>query len=438
MSIKKFIQEASLRGNKSTPDQYLNSIDSRAAQSLGTEAPPQLIRKMIQLGGTIKRLQNQIGPSGLAQLEKLAERTILDAYGSILGNTKLKISFPKDSEIPEMLQPVPAEPKNLKKLTDQGIIDEIMKRKISNNITQGEAKNSKKMLVMPEVRDGLRQIFGQAAGDEYLAAIKEITDVASSLDWKIPAQAQLEMWKNDRSGFAGSVKVDWEGPTADEDAAKKVLNDLANKDLENIDTDSVLGESTPVITAIGTDFAMLLHETIKGIYELIASAGIPDDEETAQTVLMNTDTLSDELEDLRYGPFLAADLRDFINSIPEADSVENMREYVFGKLMQLPAEEFLDLMKQIFAKEEGAKLQIRAMILDIKNELQDWEYGAAMNRYDDEAITVEEPEADQPAEEDDEIDFANMTKSELDAMINKALDSGDIELLNKLSKHIKE
>jgi hypothetical protein len=441
-TIKKFLQEASLRGNKATSDEYLRGIENRASQDIrGTEQRlgPDMGRFM-QMVGEVQRMQNS-APNIKSRLEALAEKTIMDAYGSILGDTVLNIKFPKDQAIPDMMEEAPdqPEPAAVKKLEDQGLIDEVQKRKISNNITQGEAKNAKRMLVMPEVREGLVQIFGEEAGLKYLSMLSKITDIASALDWKIPMEVQKEMWTRDKSGFAGSVKVTWENPNTDEDLAKKILDDLEQGDMDNSPAaEEAIGNMQPTINALGTDFAMLLHEAIKGIYELIASAGIPEDEGSAETVLGNTDTLADEIEDLRYGPYLAADLRDFINQFPEASTVDNMREFVFGKLMQMPAAEFLALMKGIFSREESAKAAIKSIIDEIRQEIQDWELGNAIG-FD----TEEEPgygnysqtEPAAPETEASDEDYASMSTRELDAAIDAALDARDYDLVAKISKY---
>lgn len=436
-TIRKFIQEASLRGNKATPDSYLDAVNQRAAGDIrGTEQ-----RLGAQMGafmrmvGEVKALQSEVGQQGKTALENLAKQTILSTYGSILGDTELIIKFPDGNEIEEVMNDVPPTPQpaaKLKALEDATVISEVQKRKIANNITQGEAKNVKRMFVMPDVREGLARIFGEQKGLRYLELIKNITDIASAMDWKIPLEVQRQMWERDKSGFAGSVKVDWEND-APEDLAAKILKDLENGDdlTKSPEVEEALGEMKPKITAIGTDFAMLLHEAVKGIYELIASAGIPEDETTAQTVIDNTDTLEDELEDLRYGPYIAADLRDYINSIPEAEGVENIREHVFGRMMQMPADEFLEVMKSILAKDEQAKLQIRAMVMDIKQELQDWEYQNAMNSFDAEPVTANEPELGS------DEDFSNMTKREIEDLIDAALDAGDIARVSMLAKYLK-
>ena len=107
----------------------------------------------------------------------------------------------------------------------------------------------------------------------------------------------------------------------------------------------LFGEIQPTIKVRALDFVMIIHETVKGIYQLIASHSIPESEEAEKKIVKYTETVDDELEDLRYGPYIAKDIRDFINKNPKANKVKNVREFVYGELCQLPPKEFSELIK---------------------------------------------------------------------------------------------
>ena len=163
-------------------------------------------------GGDIPRFMSfvsqarQIQSGKEKELEKLAEKAIRSMYGSILDEVELKIRFPKPGAIKDMMekvQPEPMEMPQLKQLEDAGIISEIHKRKIANNITQGEAKNTKLMLNLPEVVDGLEEIMGRENGRKYVDLLNKITEIAGFFDWNIPMEVQKEMWARDKSGFSG-------------------------------------------------------------------------------------------------------------------------------------------------------------------------------------------------------------------------------------------
>jgi hypothetical protein len=428
-TLKQFLQEASLQGNPGTPDEYLKGVERRAMQDVqGTEQ--RLGREMGQFMQFVSQVQRMQTPQVKAQLEKLAEDIIMKEYGSILTQTKLDIKFAKENEIKQMMEDVPMEtPKQQKEISDKGTIAKIQARKIGNAIMQGEAKNAKRMLALPETMDGMIKIFGPADAAKMVDLLKKITDIASALDWRIPMEVQKQMWEQDKGGFSGSVKVDFTPVKTDEQTAEDLIKSLESGDIETQEIEDTLNEMEPTIIAIGTDFAMLLHEAIKGIYKLIGTASIPDDEEEAGKVIANTGTLSDELEDLRYGPYLAADLRDFVNRFTNTSSVENIREHVFGKLMVLAKEEtqaFLVLMKEIFTEDAGAINKMKSIVSEIEQEIKDWERGQFDEEVPDFGI---EPSAT-------ETDPSQLSKREIQALIDAALDAGNYAEVGKLAKYL--
>lgn len=442
-SFKQKIDEASLKGNPAIPGEggkegsYLSDIE-RKAEEKNRELQRRHGREIPQFMSLVFKAR-EIQRGHEKDLESLAERAIRAMYGTILDEVELKIRFPKNDEIKKTMENVPAEPPEmpqLKELKDAGIISEIHKRKIANNITQGEAKNTKLMLNLPEVTDGLEEILGADKGREYREILNKITEIAGFFDWAIPMEVQKEMWERDKSGFSGSVKIQWETPEnnkENEEKAQEILDELMRTDeLPKEETEDLFDQTKPTIYALGTDFAMLLHETVKGIYELIASNAIPEDEETAQTVISNTDSLADEIEDLRYGPEIAADLRDFVNGFNEVDKIENLREHVFGKLMLLPAPQFLELMFNILSQNPKAKTDMQKIIDEVAKETADYELSVA-------GIDTESPDLGLPAnQQQDDEDYANMAKRDIMALIDQALDAGDFDRVRELSKYINE
>ena len=429
-TLKQFLQEASLQGNPGTPDEYLKGVERRAMQDVqGTEQ--RLGREMGQFMQFVGQVQQMQTPGIKAQLEKLAEDIIMQEYGSILTQTKLSIKFAKEGEIQQMMEDVPMEtPEPQREISDKGTIAKIQARKIGNAIMQGEAKNAKRMLALPETMDGMIKIFGPANAAKMVDLLKKITDIASALDWRIPMEVQKQMWERDKGGFSGSVKVDFTPVKTDEQTAEDLIKSLESGDIETQEIEDTLNEMEPTIIAIGTDFAMLLHEAIKGIYKLIGTASIPDDEEEAGKVIANTGTLSDELEDLRYGPYLAADLRDFVNRFTKSSPVENIREHVFGKLMILVKEEtqeFLQLMKEIFTEDAGAINKMKSIVSEIEQTIKDWEKSQFDEEVPDFGMT---PTQGEPA------DLSQLSKREIQELLDAALDAGDYAEVGKLAKYL--
>ncbi len=188
---------------------------------------------------------------------------------------------------------------------------------------------------------------------------------------------------------------------------------------------------------------------MKCIYELIASNAIPTDAYIAETVMMNTDTLQDEIEDLRYGPFIAADLRNFINQNELSNQVTNLREHVFGKIITLPANEFLALMKGILLQTPQARTyidnlcqeiaaEIRQRDIDIRFGEGDFSTDENIKASDDDVLdnvdNTKEAETDEIV---DVVDYSKKSKQELTNLMDEALDKGDFETVSKIRPFLK-
>ena len=464
--IKKFdeyaIDEASLQGNPGipgegdTPGNYLHDVEARA-QQVNADFQRRFGREIPMFMQHVSRAR-QIQRGHEDALEKLAVDVIMEHYGDILDGVNLKVKIQRDDEIQKMMKDVPSEPSEeamLKALEDEDVISEIHKRKIANNIAQGMAKNTKLILNLEDCADGLDRILGPELGEEYLLLLNKITEIASFFDWAIPLAVQKEMWTRDKSGFSGSVKVEWdtpEDPTETEDLAQKALDGLMSSDeLDPEDIEDLMDAIGPTINALGSEFVMLLHETVKGIYELISAAALPThDAEKGETIIANTDTLADELEDLRFGPEMAADLRDFINGFKEVDKIKNLQEYVWGEMMRMDPREFLELFSGILSGTKEAKEAVQEIIDNIAQSLNDYEmeiaglkgdsdYGNDDDEEGEYANPGEEPEAPAVAEEPN-TDYANMSQKELHALVDQYLDAGDYTNpeLGKISKYINE
>lgn len=439
------LEEASLRDNPAIPGEggkpgsYLQDVEAEVARK-NADFQRRFGRDIPNFMGLVDKVR-KMQKGHEAELEALAEKAIRVFYGDILEETLLKIRFPKSDEIKKMAEKVPDEPccQSLKTLEDEDIISRIHVRKIQNNITQGEAKNVKLILNLDEVYEGFEQIFGPDGAEEYKSLLNRITEIASFFDWQIPIEVQKEMWQRDKSGFSGSVNISWEDSEDKKNTEKKaqdLIDELIdNPDISSGDTEELFDQIKPTITAIGTDFAMLLHETVKGIYELITSAAIPDDEEVAGIVLMNTDTLADELEDLRFGPEIAGDLRDFLNTFPESGSISNFREKVFGKMVAMSKEDpkkFLETIFKILHSDPDAKSAVQPLVNEVAQENE--AYQKSRVEYDL-GTQPDLPIGDEPEEE---VDLATLSKKEIQDLIDKALDDKDFVRVRELSAYLKE
>jgi len=484
-SFQKFLEEVTIKGNPAIPGEggkkpedkdYLKDIESRAKTRLGIsgrEHPGQFGGRLMQLVG-----QSQAATRGREEeLEELAKEIILQNYGEILDGVELDIKllrsggqiaqFMKDCEEEQEEQ---EEGPEFRQIKDPATINKIHKAKLGNNIIQGESKNTKHIIATEEVRTGLIDIFGPQA-DSILNMWKEMSNLADKMDWIIPIEVKADMMEQAPEGMAGAVSVDWkpkakkekeEEEEEEDDFLKRILADLAKGDEpeeeDKQELQEEIGSAMPRIRARGIDFPMLIHETVKGIYELIASIQFPaegaseEEIKMAQTVKLNVSSFEDEAEDFRTGPEIAADFRDFVNANPNAKH-PNMRAFIFGKMMDsdyMTDIEFLDLFRGILNKTPKARRKIDEMIDEINKKLNLYELG--------QVIDVEEPTYDSEDSEGDEdtmipgraesemptqqakkeLEYSEMSQREIQALIDDALDAGDRKKMEILSKYLKE
>lgn len=514
-------EEAKLRGSKGLPEDFLSDTERKVQQELRVrmDEPAQMqehgprIMQLIENGRrlTFGGLTTDQQKERAEELEELAKEVIYAEYTSILDNVDLDIRMVPFGEVAnemEDLENVPQQPEvqdmdeeeeekkeegkdkkksfldNLFKKTPkkeefkdtEEFKERVDKAKLINNIIQGEAKNTKKILHSDLVKSGLERIFGERVAKEIFKVWDDTTKVADKLDWIIPIEHRADMMRNQMDGLAGVVEVKWpeaeenDGGDESEDSevpsprsAEDILKEIeSGKDIS--DQEEEIGElfssGNPVIVAMGVDFPMLLHETVKGIYELIAAAYLPSEDadpkeiSKAKVVKSAVTSFEDEAEDFRYGPYIAGALRDFVNKCEGSDRYQNMREYVFGRIVLLDAKEFLSLMKGILEKTESAKKQVEEIISEIIEEIRQYE----VDMLDEPDTSYGEDDdddfVDPDKEEDDEIeklirkssqreerkedDYENMSKSELQELIDKSLDEGDFDTLRKIQPFMKE
>ena len=487
--FKKFLEEVTIKGNPGVPGEgekqpgdkdYIKDTEARAKARLGVsgrENPMQIGGRLMELVG-----QSQQMTRGREEdLENLAKEIILQNYGEILDGVELDIKLVRSgAEVAQFMKQCEEEQEkeeeespNFRQVQDPATINKIHKAKLANNIIQGEAKNTKHIIATEEVKSGLVDIFGPE-GDRVLTMWKEMSNLADKMDWIIPIEVKADMMERAPQGMAGAVSVDWKPKQkeeeeekeqeSDEDFAARILKDLAAGDEPDEEDKQEFGEeiqgTMPRIRARGVDFPMLIHETVKGIYELIASIQFPgegsseEEIKMAQTVKLNVSSFEDEAEDFRTGPEIAADFRDFINANPDAEH-PNMRAFIFGKLMDssyISDADFLQLFRGILNKTPDARRKIDEMISEINKELNQYELGQVIDveepnydfdnegGYDDEEDTMMpgEPEQELPQQQQASVDYSELTQRELQELIDDALDKKDFKRVEMLAQYMKE
>jgi hypothetical protein len=335
--------------------------------------------------------------------------------------------------------------------------------KLINAIAQGEAKNTKHIIHSDYVKGKLEEIFG-SKWNQIFRAWDEITKIADKLDWILPIEHRSELLSADQQNLGGAVQVTWDVNEEEEEEVSKRSEDILKKIEEGGDLDDeeigdeledlfAMTDNKPKITAVGVDFPMLIHETVKGIYQLIGSAWFPsgDAGETeikkAELIKSMTSSFEDEVEDQRYGPYLAGELRDFVNSCPGIDKYPNIREYLWGDMCYMARTEvgrleFLEIFKGILEKTPEAKRKVTKMIDNIIKRLDDYESEVNRSNIDFEYSDDEYSDTDDISTPDVPVrGYSDMSRRELQEMIDDILDSGintedDRKKISELTKEL--
>jgi hypothetical protein len=486
-------EEVSIKGNKGLPEEKLRDIERKGAEKIRGENPGGLIGQIMSL----MRESGRFISGNQKKLEKLAEEVLKDTYPLILKNVDLDLQLVTDGmkvhefmkkEEEEKKQELKEEEEDQKQADEEESQEQeeqeeqegpkaeldrealklaLDKRKFANNIIQGEAKNTKFILHQDITRNGLSEIYGDKS-TEAIRVWNEISKVADKLDWMIPIEHKASMMENAPQGMAGACSARFK-KKATSKKKKKEQEDLINeinksieegKDIKDKEMQEriskVLGHLNPTVKVRAVDFPMLLHEAVKGIYELIADVGMVRDREMAEEVHRQTSTFLDEAEDFRYGPYLAQDLNDFVMKNPDADKYPNIKEFVFGKLIDSDRwsdEECLENLKNVFIESPRGRKLIDDLITETIEELD--QYQQQMREYEqrkrdaEEAREFSKQTTDEEEVESDidqlikntakkEQDYSEMTKRELQDLIDNALDAGDFDRVRMLAQYLGE
>lgn len=237
------------------------------------------------------------------ELEMVAAQMVADAYpiidyanikieAEIVGMSDLGIPNPPESEDPASLSFGEDNPEKLK-----------AKRRIINGITQGAS---------------IRGAFGFMLFREYLDQLNP--DLVSK--------------------YSEVLKLAF-GIYDDENAIAMMLAMLAqNQKMQGGESEMEYDEENEqfVIKAKAICYPMLVHEIVKGLYEIIGTEGFGSDKEKNQAIVGAIDKLSNEPEDLRFGKFVY----DAINNLYVNSNIDDarVRELFFAEVYKLEDDEF--------------------------------------------------------------------------------------------------
>jgi hypothetical protein len=139
----------------------------------------------------------------------------------------------------------------------------------------------------------------------------------------------------------------------------------------------------PTVIARAGTFPLLIHELVKGVYEIFGTHGLPDDPRQSEMVLGAEDTLPSEVWDSRLGPIF---WEKFVEAYPDElfeEDKKYIQHYLFVRFSQLTAEEFFRITKLILKGDKKGKDFIKRMVDEIITDLKKQEY-EEMSPEDDE------------------------------------------------------
>lgn len=144
------------------------------------------------------------------------------------------------------------------------------------------------------------------------------------------------------------------------------------KGLKLISQTPINEQQTPTIQARAICFPMLVHEIIKGLYELVSLQGFQGDKEQNQQVVDKVDKIENEPHDLRYGKYIYEALNNIFADSGYDDS--RIREFFFSEVYQLEDQEFIDFIENAInenltpSQTNWIKQTLKEISIDLKDD----------------------------------------------------------------------
>ena len=127
-----------------------------------------------------------------------------------------------------------------------------------------------------------------------------------------------------------------------------------------------------IIKAQAMCFPMLVHEIIKGLYEIVGTEGFGSDKEKNQSIINAVDKVSNEPEDLRYGKFIYDAINDLYISSDADDP--RVRELFFASVYKLSDNEFFPFVENAInnsltsSQKRWAEMEIKDITRDLRKD----------------------------------------------------------------------
>ena len=290
----------------------MNALKGKSGESLrqmlGNKSMMQAMMKSQQLLGEI--IQAEEGYRD--ELEMVAAQIVTDAYpiidyaniridGKIVGMGDMNIQEPPPQDDPASPDFGEGDPEKLK-----------AKRRIINGITQGASiRGAFGFMLFREYLDQINPELVQKY-NEILKLSFGVYDDPNAIAMMLAALAQ-------RGGQGGEMQG-------------------GESEMEYDDV-----EEQFVIKAKAICFPVLVHEIVKGLYEIVGTEGFGQDKEKNQAIISAVDKVSNEPNDLRFGKFFY----DAISKLYNESNIEDarVRELFFAEVYKLGEDEFISFVE---------------------------------------------------------------------------------------------
>jgi hypothetical protein len=248
------------------------------------------------------------------------------------------------------------------------------KLSLINSIIQGASKRGHYMYQL--VGEKLREITGS---DELYNDYGIMMSVNDANYW----QFSPSMIKGSSDSVAGKVKTEFPGDDETGDTGDEGGEEGGEQEEQKVK-----------VVARGINFPVLIHELIKGVFEILGSHGQPgeysnpQDREMYQQAQKLESTLEKEMWTLLLGPAIWDRIR---GQFPDEVILENgkqLQNYMLMHIFQLPAKQFLVLMKEVVSNSENGKRLMTDLMASIQQMFNEQDYEESMNQFNDELETM--------------------------------------------------
>ena len=323
---------------------------------VGEENAHTLISTMMQTQGEVSRIESR----HLRELEALAVELVMKELGIEEGDIvyEAKIEQPSNEGFKNS-PPGEIEPEEVE--LEKELVDELddftlerAKRRMINAMMQGASTRGHFMFHY--AANKLQEITGQ--GERLIAMYGALMSAADAMLWQ---------GSNRGLGVGG-------GGTPPVGGKEK----------------SYPNEKPPRVVATAINFPILVHELIKGTYEVIADlhsqpkdADGNIDKDLARRVKDKEDSKNKEIWDFRLGPAIWDILKD---SFPEETITDEdkagIQLIMFQTIVSKPAKQFLVFMREVLSNTDTSKRLMKSLYDMINGEINDYDYKVAMEEFD--------------------------------------------------------